>query len=263
LLESELFGHRRGAFTDASRDRRGALSQAAAGTLFLDEIGEVSAAFQVKLLRFLEDRVVTPVGAEAGETIDVRVVAGTHRDVKGMVGEGLFREDLYYRLSGYVIRIPPLRERLSDLPALVAHFERLARRELGLPEMATVSAAVLGRLAGHTWPGNVRELAHVVRRALIDAGRLDDAAAVEQALREGAGPAAASSWSRPIGGEPLPATPPTLEEVERHHILTVLASAGGNQTVAARLLGIERKTLARKLKTAGGPAVQEGGGDER
>jgi Response regulator containing CheY-like receiver, AAA-type ATPase, and DNA-binding domains len=103
----------------------------------------------------------------------------------------------------------------------------------------------------------VRELAHVVRRALIDAGRLDDDAAVEQALREGAGPAASSSWSRPIGGEPLPATPPTLEEVERHHILSVLASAGGNQTVAARLLGIERKTLARKLRAAGGPSPRE------
>jgi DNA-binding NtrC family response regulator len=178
-----------------------------------------------------------------------------------MVGEGRFREDLYYRLSGYVIRIPPLRERLSDLPALVAHFERLGRRELGLPE-ADRLGAVLDRLAG-TWPGNVRELSHVVRRALIDAGRLDDAAAVAQALREGAGPAAASSWSRPIGGEPLPATPPTLEEVERHHILSVLASAGGNQTVAARLLGIERKTLARKLRAAGGPAAQESEGEER
>ena len=263
LLESELFGHRRGAFTDATRDRRGALSQAAGGTLFLDEIGEVSAAFQVKLLRFLEDRVVTPVGADAGEAVDVRVVAGTHRDVKGMVGEGRFREDLYYRLSGYVIRIPPLRERLSDLPALVAHFERLGRRELGLPEMATASPAVLARLGRHAWPGNVRELAHVVRRALIDAGRLDDDAAVEQALREGAGPAAAPPRSRPIGGEPLPATPPTLEEIERHHILSVLASAGGNQTVAARLLGIERKTLARKLRAAGGPVTEGGEGEER
>ncbi len=261
LLESELFGHRRGAFTDAFRDRRGALSQAAGGTLFLDEIGEVSPAFQVKLLRFLEDGVVTPLGAEVGEPVDVRVVAGTHRDIREMVEQKRFRQDLFYRLAGYVIRIPPLRDRASDLRVLVAHFERLGRRELGLPELATVSSAVLERLAAHPWPGNVRELAHVVRRTLIDAGRLDDVAAVERALSDDTRMPDQLAFPRPIGGAPQ-VSPPTLEEVEMHHILTVLASAGGNQTVAARLLGIERKTLARRLRTATHRAEDGGEGEE-
>src|SRR5512140_388617 len=184
LLESELFGHRRGAFTDASRDRRGALSLADGGTMFLDEVGEVSTAFQVKLLRFLEDGVVTPLGAEMGEPADVRVVAATHRDLREMVESGRFRQDLYYRLAGYEIRIPPLRARLADLPALVAHFQRRAEEELGLSASAAATQAVMERLAAHPWPGNVRELAHVIRRTLIDSRGLDELAAVEKALGE-------------------------------------------------------------------------------
>ncbi len=141
LLESELFGHRKGAFTDAHRDRRGALAQAAGGTVFLDEIGDVSAAFQVKLLRFLQDGVVTPLGADAGERVDVRVLAATHRDLAALVAAGGFRQDLYFRLAAYEIRLPPLRERLADLPALVAHFQRRAERELGLAPTPAATAA--------------------------------------------------------------------------------------------------------------------------
>jgi len=249
LLESELFGHRRGAFTDAIRDRRGALPAAHGGTIFLDEIGEISPAFQVKLLRVLEDGVVTPLGAEKAEAVDVRVIAATHRDPREMVAAGRFRQDLYFRLAGYEIRIPPLRERLPDLPALVEHFQRRAEKELGLPATAGASREVLGRLSAHQWPGNVRELAHVVRRLLIDTGAVIDAAAVGRLLREERHDAIqkGSGSLPPVQPAPEPA-PLTLEEAEMRHILAVLESTGGNRSEAARILGIERKTLARKLK---------------
>jgi DNA-binding NtrC family response regulator len=229
LLESELFGHRRGAFTDASRDRRGALSLADGGTMFLDEIGEISAAFQVKLLRFLEDGMVTPLGAEKGEPVDVRVVAATHRDLREMVEAGRFRQDLYYRLAGYEIRIPPLRDRLPDLPALVAHFQRRAEAELGLSTSTAPTPAVLERLAAHAWPGNVRELAHVIRRILIESRRMDDLSAVEKALGEEGGPQPGAPAPQPVAGlAPFSAPPLPLEQAERLYILSVLASTGGN-----------------------------------
>ena len=241
LLESELFGHRKGAFTDASRDRKGALALAHGGTAFLDEAGELSPSFQVKLLRFLEDGVVTPVGAERGEPVDVRIVAATHRDLPALAAAGTFRQDLYYRLAGYEIRLPPLRERLSDLPALVAHFQRAFEGELGLPPGGSPSDGVLGLLAAHPWPGNVRELAHVVRRLLIDAGTLSDEDAVRRTL-----PGLADA--RPAAAAPVEPEPETLDAAERRHVTAVLAASGGNKTEAARRLGIERKTLGRKLK---------------
>ena len=249
LLESELFGHRKGAFTDASRDRRGALPLADGGTAFLDEAGEVSPAFQVKLLRFLEDGLVTPVGADRGEETDVRVVCATHRDLGRMVEEGRFRQDLYFRLAGYEIRIPPLRERLSDLPRLVEHFRARLAVELGLARSSAASEEFLARLARHPWPGNVRELSHVVRRVLIDAGSLQDPAAADAVLQPAAareGPA--SSSPAPLFPALRPEKPLTLEEAERIYVLSVLEFTGGNKSEAARLLGIERKTLARKLK---------------
>jgi len=249
LIESELFGHRRGAFTDAHRDRKGVLAQANGGTVFLDEIGEISPVFQVKLLRFLEDGIVQPLGAEKGEPVEVRVVAATHRNLRAMVEAGTFREDLYYRLAGYEIRIPPLRERSSDLPSLVAHFQERFRRELGLADPGPPSQAVLDLLADHPWPGNVRELGHVVRRVLIEAGSLEDPAPLQRIL--GAPPVgeAAQPLAPTIGSAlafPEPFLP--LDELERIYLLTVLAHTGGNKTEAARILGIERKTLARKLK---------------
>ncbi|HQT93163.1 MAG TPA: sigma-54 dependent transcriptional regulator [Thermoanaerobaculaceae bacterium] len=249
LLESELFGHRKGAFTDAHRERRGALAQAAGGTVFLDEIGDVSAAFQVKLLRFLQDGVVRPLGADVGEHVDVRVLAATNRDLAALVAAGSFRQDLYFRLAAYEIRLPPLRERLTDLPALVAHFQRRAERELGLASTAPATAEALAALAEHAWPGNVRELEQFVRRMLIDARSLADAGAVRQALASrGAAARTASAPAEPTAaGVPLA----SLEEAERRHLVAVLAASGGNKSAAARILGIERKTLARKLRRLG------------
>jgi len=246
LLENELFGSTRGAFTDSRQDRRGALSRADGGTLFLDEIGDISPAFQVKLLRFLQDGIVTPLGAEKSHRVDVRLIAATHRDIKRLVAEGKFREDLYYRLAGYEIAVPPLRERLSDIPLLVDHFKRRIATEMKKESIAGPSQSVLDVFAAHSWPGNVRELEQVIRRTVIDSGALTDPAAASRALRDIA-PSA----------EPKPAVAPpqnseddlvSLDEAEKRHIIAVLRATGGNQTQAAYILGIERKTLARKIK---------------
>ena len=258
LLESELFGHRKGAFTDASRDRRGAFSLAHGGTAFLDEAGELSPSFQVKLLRFLEDGVVVPVGAEKGDAVDVRVVAATHRDLPALAAAGAFRQDLYYRLAGYEIRLPPLRERLSDLPSLVRHFQLRHEAELGMPAGPPASGALLELLAAWPWPGNVRELSHVVRRLLIDAGSLADADAARRLLPGATAPGA----SERSGPAPAPPPPETLDEAERRHVLAIVEASAGNRSEAARRLGIERKTLARKLKGWGVVRPDSPGEDE-
>ncbi len=251
LIESELFGHRKGAFTDAQRDRKGALALAHGGTVFLDEVGEISTVFQVKLLRFLEDGLVQPLGAEKGEPVQVRVVAATHRDLRALVAAGRFREDLYYRLAGYEIRIPPLRERLTDLPALVAHVQGRFCGELGLEDPGPPSRAALDVLAAHPWPGNVRELGHVVRRALIEGGALADPERLARLLAPPSpGPEPSASLRPallPVASSLFPRPYLPLDELERLYLLEVLEHTGGNKTEAARILGIERKTLARKL----------------
>ncbi len=258
LLESELFGHVKGAFTDAHRDRRGALAQANGGTAFLDEIGDVSPAFQVKLLRFLQDGIIRPVGGEVGEAVRVRVVAATHRDLPAMVAAGSFRQDLYYRLAGYEIRLPPLRERLSDVPVLVEHFRRRVERELGITT-TPASEDMLAALAGRAWPGNVRELEQTVRRLIIDTGGLSEVAALSQAIP--------TVQPMPVTHQ-SPPSPPTgpdlasLEEAERQHIRRVLTATGGNRSAAARILGIERKTLTRKLRRLGIDLDSRGDGGE-
>jgi DNA-binding NtrC family response regulator len=259
LIESELFGHRKGAFTDATRDRRGSLAQANGGTVFFDEVGEISPTFQVKLLRFLQDGIVQPLGAEKGEQVEVRVVAATHRDLKSMVAAGTFREDLYYRLAGYEIRIPALRERLADLPDLVAHFRELFRKELGLKEVPGPSPTVLSALANHSWPGNVRELGHVIRRVLIESGGLEDPDAIRRELG-----ASKSVDESPASLTTFDFRPPflSLDEMERMYVLAVLSHCKGNKTEAARILGIERKTLARKLpRTEDGDVEEPEGGE--
>jgi two-component system, NtrC family, response regulator HydG len=245
LLENELFGSTRGAFTDSRQDRRGALSRADGGTLFLDEIGDISPAFQVKLLRFLQDGVVTPLGAEKSHRVDVRLIAATHRDIKRLVAEGKFREDLYYRLAGYEIAVPPLRERASDIPLLVDHFKRKIAGEMKRESVPGPSQAVLDVFAAHAWPGNVRELEQVIRRTIIDSGALVDAAAAARALRDIAPSIDSGPEAAPVQTN---AELISLEASEKRHIESVLRATGGNQTQAAYILGIERKTLARKIK---------------
>jgi DNA-binding NtrC family response regulator len=246
LLENELFGSARGAFTDSRQDRRGALSRADGGTLFLDEIGDISPAFQVKLLRFLQDGIVTPLGSEKSHRVTVRVIAATHRDIKRLVAEGKFREDLYYRLAGYEIAVPPLRDRVSDIPLLVDHFKRSIATEMKKESIAGPSQSVLDVFAAHAWPGNVRELEQVIRRTVIDSGALVDAAAASRGLRD----IAPSSQPKPASPAPAAAEDDlvSLDEAEKRHIIGVLRATGGNQTQAAYILGIERKTLARKIK---------------
>jgi two-component system response regulator HydG len=248
LLENELFGSTRGAFTDSRQDRRGALSRADGGTLFLDEIGDISPAFQVKLLRFLQDGVVTPLGAEKSHRVDVRLIAATHRDIKRLVGDGKFREDLYYRLAGYEIAVPPLRERGSDIPLLVDFFRHRIAEEMKRESIPGPSQSVLDVFAAHAWPGNVRELEQVTRRIVIDSGALLDAVAASRALREIAPSSAGASPAPAPATEAVSEKLVSLDEAEKRHITAVLRATGGNQTQAAYILGIERKTLARKIK---------------
>jgi two-component system response regulator FlrC len=242
LLEAELFGHARGAFTGALRDRRGHFQIADGGTLLLDEVGEMSADLQSRLLRVLQDRRVQPVGAEAPIQVDVRVVAATNRNLRDEVAHGRFREDLYYRLHVLPIRIPPLRERPADVEPLA---QRFARRHAG--PQARLTRAALERLQGHPWPGNVRELENVIQRAAIHAGD---------------GPIEA----RHLELEPAPsaridgcASALSLEAAEWEAIRQALAESAGNRTDAAATLGISPRTLRHKLKRyrdAGMPVVE-------
>ncbi len=245
LLESELFGHRKGSFTGADRDHRGAVESARNGTLFLDEIGELPASLQVKLLRFLQSGEVRPVGSDGAIRVPVRVLAATNRDLRAEVEAGSFREDFYFRLAAYEIEVPPLRDRRSDIPALVEHFRRRHTDNLGLDAETSASAEVLEALAVHPWPGNVRELEHVVQRALVDTGGLVDVHSVVNLLvRDAAGPSAQPT--APGIGDDL-----TLKELETRHIAAVLRRCSGNRTRAAEILGIERKSLYRKAERLG------------
>jgi len=235
LLESELFGHKKGAFTGASADREGLFEAADGGTLLLDEIGDMPLSVQAKLLRVLESGEVRRVGATRARTVDVRVLAATHQDLAVAVQREAFREDLYYRLNAVTIALPPLRERPEDVPLLVEHFlARHARRAKRPGRGVTPRARAL--LMAYAWPGNVRELSHVIERAVALArGPLIDAEDLPVHLRE-------------EGYRPMPGPQPqTLDEVEKAHILAVLGSVGGNRGRAAAILGIDRKTLYRKL----------------
>ena len=248
LLESELFGHDKGAFTGAVAQHDGVFTRADGGTLFLDEIGEMSLATQARMLRVLETRSFTRVGGTKETHVDVRLVAATHRDLQAMVAEGSFRQDLLYRLSVIQTRLPPLRERPDDIDPLVLHFAESLGDEIGrrIDGVAPDAMAVLQR---YRWPGNVRELRNVVERALV----LGDGVTMElddlppELLH-----------AAPVG----PATPPTvtagtiktLAELEREAIAAALEATGGNKARAAALLGIDRTTLYRKLKELGAPS---------
>jgi DNA-binding NtrC family response regulator len=235
LLESHLFGHRRGAFTDAREDRAGLLQEAAGGTIFLDEIGDMPLSLQAKILRVLQEREIHPLGAPMPVGVDVRVVAATHRDLDALVAEGRFRQDLYYRLHVLVIRIPPLRERPDDVLPLAAHFLAKHGERHGKPG-CSLSADALRLLMNHSWPGNVRELENTIERCIV-LGRDGEIGADDLPetvlLRNSALPEATERRS--------------IAEVEREHILRVLRATDGNKAAAARMLGVDRKTLYRKL----------------
>jgi DNA-binding NtrC family response regulator len=234
LLESELFGHLRGAFTGAVTDKKGLVEEARGGTIFLDEIGEMSAALQVRLLRTLELGEVRPVGASRAMSVDVRVIAATHRDLERAAVEGTFRQDLFYRLHVFAIRVPPLRERREDVPLLAAHFlAGFASRGRGA---AALTPAALAALAAHDWPGNVRELENTLERLAVEArGGTIDVADLPPTFRE-----RSASLE-----EPLFADLPSLEEMEKRYLRHVLTAVKGNRSRAAEALGIDRRTLYR------------------
>jgi DNA-binding NtrC family response regulator len=232
LLESELFGHVRGAFTGAHETRRGRFALAGKGTIFLDEIGDTSLDFQSKLLRVIQDREFQPVGAERTEKTEARVLAATHQNLEQMVADKRFREDLYYRLRVVEIVIPPLRERRSDIPLIAKHMVKRAGASLGTSE-PVLSDEALDRLIEHHWPGNVRELENCVLRAVvIAAGNVIRPEHLSIA-----------SPSRPTAA---PLT--SLEQIEREHLTRVLAATEGHKGRAAEILGVSRPRLGRLLK---------------
>jgi two-component system, NtrC family, response regulator AtoC len=247
LLESELFGHVKGAFTDATRNKRGLALEADGGTLFLDELGELPLALQVKLLRFLQEEEVRPVGDTRTRRVDVRVVAATARDLAKAVAEGSFREDLYWRLNVVNLRLPSLRERREDIPLLAAHF--LSRYARLRPELHPLALAdeTKEALRRHRWPGNVRELEHVIERAVVLAER--STIAVEELpetlrVRVSAGsPAAASDGSLSVKR--------AARALEEGLIRAALERTGGNRTRAAELLELSYRALLYKIKDYG------------
>jgi len=232
LLESELFGTLKGAYTGADRDRMGVFEAAAGGTVFLDEIGDIDLGFQLKLLRFLQEREVRPLGSARARKVDVRIIAATNRDVQKLVDEGKFREDLWYRLNVVRLVVPPLCERPSDIPLLVHYFLKRYNERYKLDTRLTDSG--LKTLEEYSWPGNIRQLQHMMERLAIlaPASRIDTPA-VRHAIEQ--------MDSRESSSE-------TLADTEAEQIRRVLAATNGNKSRAAKILGIERKTLYRKLE---------------
>jgi transcriptional regulator with PAS, ATPase and Fis domain len=238
LLESELFGHEPGAFTDARQRKKGLLELASGGTVFLDEIGEIPHALQVKLLRFMEDHAFRRLGGTGDIRVDVRVIAATNRDLERAVQDGSFRADLYYRLTVLPVRVPPLRERQGDLPLLVDHFLALFNAEFG-KRVQRLSRAAKSRLESHPWPGNVRELKNAVERAVLlsEAERLT--------------PEDFPALAAVPGAPPVLELPPEgidLKQLEAELVVQALRRCGGNRSHAARLLGLSRRQLRYRLE---------------
>lgn len=236
LLESELFGYEKGAFTGANQQKAGKFELANGGTLFLDEIGDISPKLQVDLLRVLQDRSFYRVGGSEEVRVDVRIIAATHVNLQKAVAEGKFREDLFYRLNVIAIRIPPLRERKDDIPLLAAHFVERFSHELGKP-VTGLSESALRVLMDHDWPGNVRELENAVERAMVTCRNHELSDADFAFLRQADRPATPSF---PAGV--------TLQEMERQLIIATLQRTGGNIRESAHVLGIDRSTLYEKIK---------------
>jgi two-component system nitrogen regulation response regulator GlnG len=268
LIESELFGHERGAFTGATGRGVGRFEQAEGGTLFLDEIGDMPLEAQTRLLRVLQQGEYTTVGGRVPIRTDVRIIAATNRDLRQLIQQGLFREDLFYRLNVVPLRLPPLRERIEDIPDLVRHFLRKAEAD-GLP-LKRFDGAALDRLKTHTWPGNVRELENLIRRLVVlspDEVLNEDAVSAELTQLERSMPISddeevslATMVERHLAthfaeyGERLPPSglyDRVIREVERPLIAISLAAARGNQIRAAQLLGLNRNTLRKKIRELG------------
>jgi transcriptional regulator with PAS, ATPase and Fis domain len=238
LLESELFGHVKGAFTGAIETRAGFFQTADGGTIFLDEISETSLSMQVKLLRVLQDKEVCMVGSSQPRKVDVRVIAATNKDLLALVHKGQFREDLFYRLNVITISVPPLRERGDDILLLISHITKKYARELG-KAMPKFSERALEILRSYQWPGNVRELENVIQRLVIMSETdLIEAPDLPSLMRFSA-----------LSGAGLNRS---LAEVEAEHIRNVLSSVDGNKTRAAGILGIDRKTLREKMRPSEG-----------
>lgn len=240
LLESELFGHEKGAFTGAAERRKGRFELADGGSLFLDEIGEVDASVQVKILRALEERRFERVGGQESIDVDTRLIAATNRDLKKMVAEGKFREDLYYRLYVVVIHLPALRERKSDIPLLLKHYLDVFNQENGRA-IEGFSPDALDLLSAYRWPGNVRELRNVVEQIVV----------LSRSQRIGVRDLPAHIRETGGSGGGLQIEGRTLEEMEKQAILQALKESGDNRTRAAEKLGISRRTLHRKIAEYG------------
>jgi DNA-binding NtrC family response regulator len=240
LFESEMFGHVRGAFTDAKSDRKGHIASAEGGTLFLDEIGELNRGDQVKLLRVLQDQRYQPVGASRTEQADIRLVSATNQELAELVASGEFREDLFYRLNLITIRLPPLRERRSDIPLLARHIAATVADSYGLGAV-TLTAQALEWLAAQPWPGNIRQLKQTLERTMLLAGKDQLAQADFVAAGQGDGAAA-----QRLGVDGM-----TLEQVERHMIEQALHQHTGNISRVAKALGLSRTALYRRLERHG------------
>ncbi len=240
LLESELFGHVKGAFTGAAAAKKGLFEEAHQGTLFLDEIGEMTPALQVKVLRALQDGEIRPVGSTQPITVDVRVLVATHRDLEQMIHQGTFREDLFYRLNVIVLPLAPLRDRREDIPVLAEHF--LDRHGSKLGRQLRLSAEALDRLLAYPWPGNVRELENAMERSAI-------LSRTETVGPDDLPPHVAAGTT--LGRAPALPAQQTLSDVERTHVLQTLERCGWNHSRTAEALGIGRTTLWRKLKEYG------------
>ena len=258
LMESELFGHVKGAFTGAAESRRGLMELADGGTAFFDEIGDLPLDMQVKLLRLIQEREFRAVGALQWRKVDIRIIAATHRDLKGEIAAGRFREDLYYRLNVFSIRLPPLRERIEDVPLLVDYFLSQARIQ-GLPWF-DMPPHVLDALMVYDWPGNVRELKHCIERmsAMYSEGApLEGLPSPVQYHLESSGLrrlSVAIAIDGELGDDFRPAAPPTvipIPQIQRQAITAALRETNGDRAEAARRLGIGRTTLYRRMKQYG------------
>jgi two-component system, NtrC family, response regulator AtoC len=245
LLESEMFGHERGAFTDARQQKRGLLEQADEGTVFLDEIGEMTPALQAKVLRFLEEKTFRRVGGAGDIRVDVRVIAATNRNLEDLVQQGKFRDDLYYRLNVLRVEVPPLRVREDDVALLAQHFIEVFSKEFKRP-VHGMTRATEAVLKAYTWPGNVRELRNLVERAML----LCEGEMLQPSDFESLHPARSQSAAG-LSGFALPAEGVNLEEVEKSLVVQALERAGGNQTRAATMLGLHRDQIRYRVEKFG------------